>query len=209
MIFNPEKCPVCDEGTWLPKCDGIYSFRYGRKVHEVAGQHYALCAKCGTRGYLPGQRDENRAQIRRYQDSLPGFISPSDVLAVREKYMLTQKDASLIFGGGVQSFSKWERGTASPAGPTARLIKLALNYPEVMQALAKEVGSKIPDNVIGMSKPKQDVRVVYVFQEEYAIGEMSSAVLGSCDDDFDLDNEVVGKWTRPGKAVQKNRALHS
>ena len=78
--------------------------------------------------------------------------------------MLTQKQANQIFGGGVQSFSKWERGTSSPAGPTARLIRLALKHADVMAALANEVGVRISDSIIKASKPKQDVRVVYVFQ---------------------------------------------
>lgn len=143
MKFIGEHCPICESGRWEPKSDEVCLFRNGRKVHKIIGLHYALCNICGTRGYLPGQRKENQHLIQNYQSSLPGFVSPSDVLAVREKYELTQKQANQIFGGGSQGFSKWERGVTSPAGPTARLIKLALKYPEVMRALAIESDIKL------------------------------------------------------------------
>jgi HTH-type transcriptional regulator / antitoxin MqsA len=142
-LFAPEPCPVCGDGTWKPYCDGTHEFRHGRRSHFVGGQHYALCDKCGTMGYLPGQRDANRLLMREYQNALPGYISPSDVLALREKYLLTQEQAGLIFGGGKQGFSKWECGKASPAGPTARLIRLALKLPDAMSALAAEAGIQL------------------------------------------------------------------
>lgn len=144
-LFTPEPCPLCDGGTWKPYADGTYQFRHGRKSHSVSGQHYAICDKCGTRGYLPRQRDANQHLIREYQKTLLGYISPSNVLAVREKYLLTQEQAGIIFGGGKQGFSKWECGKATPAGPTARLIKLALKFPTVMLALAAEAGIQLPE----------------------------------------------------------------
>lgn len=142
-LFTPERCPLCEGGMWKPYTDGTYQFRQGRKSHTVGGQHYAMCDKCGTRGYLPGQRDANQQLIREYQSALLGYISPSDVLAVREKYLLTQEQAGTIFGGGKQGFSKWECGKAAPAGPTARLIKLALKHPDVMRALAADAGVQL------------------------------------------------------------------
>lgn len=159
--ISSEPCPVCGEGTWQKKSDGVYIFRHGRKEHRVSGQHYAHCEHCGTQGYLPGQREKNRLLIQAYQKTLPGYVSPSDVLAVREKYLLTQAEAARIFGGGVQGFSKWERGVASPAGPTARIIRLALKFPEVMRDLANDAGVKL-----AASFCKEDVRVRVVYVEK-------------------------------------------
>ncbi len=142
-LFAPEPCPLCKGGIWKPYTDGTYQFRHGRKSHSVSGQHYAMCGKCGTRGYLPGQRDANQQSIREYQNTLLGYVSPADVLALREKYLLTQEQAGVIFGGGKHGFSKWECGKATPAGPTARLIKLALKLPDVMRALAADAGVQL------------------------------------------------------------------
>lgn len=191
--YTSELCPVCGEGTWHPHADGTYTFRHGRKEHKVIGQHYARCDRCDSRGYLPGQREENRRLIRAYQANLPGYISPSDVLAVREKYLLTQADAARIFGGGLQGFSKWERGKASPAGPTARLIKLALKHPEVMCDLAKEVGINLASVA---QKDEVVVKVVHVFVE--------SAKDDFVDSSSEFD-ELIDQWQIPAKQQIKNR----
>lgn len=172
--FTSEKCPACESGEWQPKSDEKYVFRLGRKMHQVTGLHYAICNECGTRGYLPGQRKANRALINKYQQTLLGYVSPSDVLAVREKYLLTQKQANEIFGGGSQGFSKWERGITNPAGPTARLIKVALKYPEVMRDLAKEAGITIESSI---APP----RVSEVFVLRLKTIEQTSS---ECDDNF-------------------------
>lgn len=174
-IFESVKCPACESGEWQPKSDGVHSFRHSRKEYQVGGLHYAVCNNCGLRGFLPGQRKANRELIQKYQNTLVGYISPSDVLLVREKYLLTQKQANKIFGGGSQGFSKWERGIASPAGPTARLIKLALKHPDVMRALAEDSGVKLAEPIV----PKTVSHVFVVKQKTVenltsAIGEYST-----------------------------------
>jgi HTH-type transcriptional regulator/antitoxin MqsA len=131
-------CPLCGVGHWVAYNDGEFKFRHGRKDYIVKEQEYAICDHCNTKGFLPGQRNANRASISAFQSFLPEYISPSDVLAVREKYCLTQADATKIFGGGKLGFSKWERGTATPSGTTARLLKLALNFPQAMKYLCEQ-----------------------------------------------------------------------
>jgi HTH-type transcriptional regulator/antitoxin MqsA len=131
-----EMCPICDSGEFQPHHDGTYSFRHGRKTYVVTGQQYAVCSECGTSGYLPGQRKENARLIKEFQASLVDYISPSDILSVREKYNLTQKQASQLFKGGVNGFSKWERGVAFPSAATAMLLKIALASSEAVQILA-------------------------------------------------------------------------
>lgn len=171
-IFASESCPICELGKWQPKSDDVHLIRHGRKTYRVTGLHYAICNKCGTRGYLPGQRKANRLLVQKFQETLPWYVSPSDVLAVREKYRLTQKQANEIFGGGSQGFSKWERGIASPAGPTARLIKTALKYPEVMRTLAKESGVELTEQIVS-----RDASQVFVVNVK-SMGKMTS----NCDD---------------------------
>lgn len=143
MKNENKNCPLCRNGKWKEFTDGEFNFRHGRKTYTVPGLHHAVCEECGTRGYLPGQRAHNKYIVEQYQSGMEGYISPSDVLSVREKYCLSQVDAVKIFGGGTQAFSKWERGTASPAGPTARLLKLALEVPAAMRYLAERAGVEL------------------------------------------------------------------
>lgn len=132
-----ETCPICDCGEFRPHGDGVFNFRHGRKTYTVENQQYALCTECGTSGYLPGQRRTNANSIKKFQAALTDYISPSDVLSVREKYNLTQKQASQLFKGGVNGFSRWERGIAFPSAGTAMLLKVALASTDAMKTLAR------------------------------------------------------------------------
>src|SRR3989339_76748 len=197
-IFVSENCPVCGTGNWLPKSDEVYAFRHARKEYRIDGLHYAECNKCGTRGDLPGQRKENQQLVQKFQEALVGYISSSDVLALREKYQLTQKYANVIFGGGTQGFSKWERGISSPAGPTARLIKLALKYPEVMNALVKEVEVSL-EEPINVASPRPTVKVFY--QTHLTSGEAEDC-FNNCVSSID-DEEGEDTWLPVGKRVSR------
>jgi len=132
-----EICPICDYGEFRPHNDGVFNFRHGRKTYSVQNQQYALCTECETSGYLPGQRRENSNSIKKFQASLVDYISPSDVLSVREKYNLTQKQASQLLKGGVNGFSKWERGVSFPNAGIVMLLKVALESSDAMQTLAR------------------------------------------------------------------------
>ncbi len=163
--YKSETCPVCGEGVWRPMRDGVHRFRFGRKEHAVEGMHYAICDKCESRGFLPDQQSANRSAIAKYQQSLPGYIAPSDVLAVREKYGLTQEQAAKVFGGGILAFSKWETGKVTPSEPTAKLIRLALRDERAMAQLA-EMSGVVLDGAHPNDAPS--VRVFHVENISYA-----------------------------------------
>ena len=152
---------MCQTGQWIPYSDGKYKFLHGRKSYVVENQAYAVCNECGTEGFLPGQRDSNRQKIREFQSSLLDYISPSDVLAVREKYCLKQSDAIKIFGGGTQGFSKWERGAAAPSGSVARMLKLVLEVPQAMKYLAAQANVELSYEKITVQNTTAKVVAIY------------------------------------------------
>lgn len=186
-----EMCPICDSGEFEPHDDGTHNFRHGRKTYIVKGLQYALCTACGTSGYLPGQRKANSKLIKEFQASLVDYISPSDVLSVREKYSLTQKQASQLFKGGVNGFSKWERGVAFPSAGTAMLMKVALASNEAMQTLVEianvdfEVDSSTVEHDLGKASEKISPLVItQCTHAEYR-------------DDFvdnDIESDIDTKW---------------
>ncbi len=203
--FVPEICPLCGEGQWVPFCDDKYEFRHGRKNHVVEGINYAQCSCCKVRGFLPGQRDANFALIKAYQGKLPGFISRSDLLALREQYGLTQQDANLIFGGGTQGYSKWERGLNVPAGPTARLIKMALKFPEVLKTLAAEVGIDVVVPHGADERSQSRVVTVYVTSQEAfdAVDAAFGSFNSTCDTEFEIDPVAIETWKNPTRRDSK------
>lgn len=130
----------------IPAHDLQFKFRYGQHKHIVEGLSHAICDRCGTSGYLPGQLAENNNRIKAFQKALVKIMGPSDILELRAKYSLSQAQAAKIFGGGANAFSKWERGEVIPNESTAKLLKLALESEAAMESLAKDAGVKLtPD----------------------------------------------------------------
>jgi HTH-type transcriptional regulator/antitoxin MqsA len=188
---NFETCPICDSGEFRPHSDGVFNFRHGRKTYSVENQKYAVCTECGTSGYLPGQRRENTNSIKKFQASLTDYISPSDVLSVREKYNLTQKQASQLFKGGVNGFSKWERGIAFPSAGTAMLLKVALESSDAIRTLAKVANVDFAIEIPGQDATPslEDSKAVPLVVIQCTHNEYRDEVV-----DNDIENDSETKW---------------
>jgi HTH-type transcriptional regulator / antitoxin MqsA len=56
---------------------------------------------------------------------------PVVIRAIRQRCGLTQREAGLVFATGAKSFEKYESGEIQPSAPTKRLLKLAMEKPEL------------------------------------------------------------------------------
>jgi HTH-type transcriptional regulator / antitoxin MqsA len=56
---------------------------------------------------------------------------PIVIRAIRKLLGLTQREAGILFGAGVKSFEKYESGEIKPSEPTKRLLKLAMQRPDL------------------------------------------------------------------------------
>jgi len=186
-------CPVCSKGEFREYHDGRFSFKHGKKTYVLEGQAYARCNVCEVKGFLPGQRASNHLALTEFQKNLHDYVSPSDVLAVRERYSLTQNQATQIFKGGVNGFSKWERGVTFPSGATAMLIKAALKSAESMRTFADiaQVDFPIIDQMEITTPPDSEfkpiVPVIFVAtHEEYC----EEVVTGNYDNESEIESET-------------------
>ena len=60
-------------------------------------------------------------------------IGSTSIRAIRQRCGLTQREAGLVFGTGEKSFEKYESGEIQPSAPTKRLLKLAMERPELFK----------------------------------------------------------------------------
>jgi len=54
------------------------------------------------------------------------------IRAIRQRCGLTQREAGRLFGTGDKSFEKYEAGEIQPSAPTKRLLRLAMQRPELL-----------------------------------------------------------------------------
>lgn len=61
-----------------------------------------------------------------------GIIDPEFITHVRKKLDLDQREAAVIFGGGVNAFSRYETGKTKPPLALIKLFKLLDRHPDLL-----------------------------------------------------------------------------
>lgn len=130
------KCRYCEVGNMVEQ---TYSqrIRSGRAAIFVDGLSKWHCSSCESEMTDAVQFERNSDLIENSQKEATTFISIGMLHEFRERYGLSQRDAGKLVGAGESSFGKYESGQGI-SGPTAKLIRVGLRFPEVVHMLANE-----------------------------------------------------------------------
>ena len=60
------------------------------------------------------------------------IVDPDFIARVRKKLALDQREASEIFGGGVNAFSRYETGKTKPSLALVKLLKVLDRHPDLL-----------------------------------------------------------------------------
>ena len=122
---------------------------------------YSICQNCEREFVSKQQILNNDARIRDAKKHSEGLMTSTEIFDARTTLGLTQEQASLVFGGGKNAFSKYERAEVSQSASMDRLIKVCLKHPNVYKELLKSAKVNIfdgqityEDNILHYSKPK-------------------------------------------------------
>lgn len=112
--------------------DMPYKFM-GRKtiIPNVEGEH---CPECGETFLTPGSARLMEEYKDRFDKEITESlgISPQFIRQVRKKLNLGQQEAGSIFGGGVNAFSRYERGKTPPPVSLVKLLRVLDAHPELL-----------------------------------------------------------------------------
>lgn len=100
---------------------------------------YSVCNDCKREFISKPQILQNEAALRVAKKESDGLLSAEEIVRARKELSLTQEQASRVFGGGRNAFSKYERGEVSQSVAMDKLIRVCLNHRDVFQELAREV----------------------------------------------------------------------
>ena len=98
-----------------------------------------MCNSCEREFISKPQILNNEAALRIAKKEFDGLLSSEEIVCARQELSLTQEQASRVFGGGRNAFSKYERGEVSQSVAMDKLIRICLNHRDVFQELAREV----------------------------------------------------------------------
>ena len=136
------KCPICGhEGLSVVTRDVPYTYKEETVlIMGVTGKHCSICDEMILSGKdLQRVSDESMALNKRVNAAI---IDPAFICHIRKKLGLTQKEASTIFGGGPNAFSRYETGKALPPLPLIQLLRLLDGHPELLKEIENPPSGK-------------------------------------------------------------------
>lgn len=126
------KCPNCGAAEVIRDTRDVpYTYKgESTMLAQVSGD---FCTAC----------DESildAAESRRTIDLMLQFnkevnasiVDPEFIAGVRRKLKLDQREAAEIFGGGVNAFSRYERGRTKPPLALVKLLKVLDRHPDLL-----------------------------------------------------------------------------
>ena len=153
------ECKVCKSNEIRVLSD-YEEINYKGDVLRVL-MEYSLCDSCGREFISKEQILNNDRAIRDAKKVHDGLFSSKEIADARMHLGLTQEQASLVFGGGRNAFSKYERGEVSQSVSMDKLIKQALKHPVVFRDLlstsgikSSEINISYENNIISYSSYK-------------------------------------------------------
>ena len=104
---------------------------------------YSVCNGCGREFVPKPQILRGEIAVRNAKKKVDGLLSSEEISQARAKLFISQEQASKVFGGGKNAFSKYERGEVSQSAAMDKLIRVCLKHHHVFQELALKAGVKL------------------------------------------------------------------
>ena len=126
------KCPTCGKRSLTADTRDLpYTYKGQTTVFaHVTGD---FCSACGES--LLGAEESRRTMALMLEFNKKvnaALINPDFIAGVRKKLALDQREAAVIFGGGINAFSRYEAGKTKPPIALVKLLKVLDRHPELL-----------------------------------------------------------------------------
>ena len=101
---------------------------------------YSICNSCNHEFVSKQQIQASDSRLRDEKKVIDGLLTSEEIKTARLKLNLTQEQASLVFGGGKNAFSKYERAEVAQSKSMDKLIRTCLHHPSAFQDLLDDAG---------------------------------------------------------------------
>ena len=134
----PDTMPSPESGRPMARGEKLVSFKIAGETYNYLqpGWWCSLSDPDDMEGQLVDEDNQIADMARRTAKALARgekVFVPVVIRAIRQRCGLTQREAGLVFGTGEKSFEKYESGEIKPSAPTKRLLKLAMERPELFR----------------------------------------------------------------------------
>lgn len=125
-------CPICGANALIKDTRDLpYSYKgQDTVVKQVTGD---FCGACGEVILEGAESDRVSAAMLEFNKQINAtFVDPQYITRVRKKLALDQREAGDLFGGGVNAFSRYEKGKSRPPQSLIQLLKLLDKHPDLL-----------------------------------------------------------------------------
>lgn len=131
-------CSIClTQGNLIKDDEKIL---YKGKTILAKNLSFYECESCGEQ-FADAELDKNNsALIRNAKKEYDGLLSSHSILKIRESFKITQHEAANFFGGGLNAFSKYERGEVSQSAAMDKLMRAAMEVDGLFDWLCEDSG---------------------------------------------------------------------
>jgi HTH-type transcriptional regulator / antitoxin MqsA len=134
MVARTRQCGHCGARAMKRFTGRSFTVSYGDARSVVSGLSGWKCGECAQIVF-------DRASAKRYAGAGDQLVlterrrEQNEIRRVREKLGLTQREAAQLTGGGVNAFSRYERGEVRPMRAVVNLFRLLNKHPEMLEEL--------------------------------------------------------------------------
>lgn len=139
MNQNKLLCPVCETGT-LTAGTFADDFKHNNSSIRVDGLEHYVCDHCEADPLFEDQIRRNHGRVADAKRHAEGLLVGEEIRCLRDQLGLSQQEAALLFGGGANAFSKYERGDVLQSVAMDRLLKATAYFPWLVDFLRVEAG---------------------------------------------------------------------
>jgi len=127
------KCPVCGAAELIHDTRDL-PYTYKGETTMIPGVTGDFCSACDEVILDRVNGDRFSELVGAFQRQVnAAIVDPSFIVRVRKKLSLNQQEAGEIFGGGVNAFSRYEKGKSRPPLSLVKLFKLLDRHPELLR----------------------------------------------------------------------------
>ena len=129
------RCMLCGEQASEHKVKEVPFTYKGQSV--MINQPGKWCDACGEGVLTHEDRKTTLKEMQAHKAKVDGLLTPDEIQKIRTMLKLSQKKAGEIFGGGVNAFSRYERGENPIPKPLNGLLTILSNHPSQLKELQR------------------------------------------------------------------------
>ncbi|TPQ27011.1 type II toxin-antitoxin system MqsA family antitoxin [Methylomonas koyamae] len=126
------KCPSCAVGELVHDTRDV-PYTYKGETTVIPGVTGDFCPACDEVINDAEESKRTMALMLEFNKQVnASIVDPGFIASVRKKLALDQREASEIFGGGINAFSRYENGKTKPPLALVKLLKVLDRHPDLL-----------------------------------------------------------------------------